>query len=83
MPRLDPANQRIVDLGQRLFGDNWQSALGRMCGLSAPYLSLISRNKRPVTEAVNDAIITGLRNEAKQMRERAVEFIAAANDFYR
>ena len=71
MPRLDPAAQRIVDLGQRLFGDNWQSKFGRMTGLSQTYVSMIAKGERPVTEAVHDAVTAGLKAESKRLRAQA------------
>ena len=81
MPKLDPTAQRIVALGKQLYGDSWQGAFARMCGLSRPYVTRIAAGERPVTEAVNLAIVSGLRAEARKMKERSAEFTAAANDF--
>jgi hypothetical protein len=71
MPKLDPALQRIVDLGDKLFGDNWQSAFARMCGLSASCLNRITNSDRPVTDATHAAVRAGLKAESKRLRERA------------
>ena len=81
MPRLNPEAQRIVDLGQKLYGDNWQSTFARMTQLSKSYIGFSANGDRPVTKAVHAAVIAGLRAEAKRLRARAAEFNAAAEAF--
>ena len=81
MPKLDADAQRIVDLGQRLFGDNWQSKFGRMTGLSQTYVSMIAKGERPVTEAVHDAVTAGLKAESKRLRAQADELREMWNDY--
>jgi len=39
---LSPAANKIVELGQRLYGDQWQSPFARMTGLSQAYISKIA-----------------------------------------
>jgi hypothetical protein len=81
MPRLNPEAQRIVDLGRKIFGDNWQSAFGRMTGLSKPYVNFIATGNRPVTQAVAVAVIEGLRAEVKRLNAQAA-MVAGLSEKY-
>jgi transcriptional regulator with XRE-family HTH domain len=71
MPRIDPENQRVAVLGEALFGPRWHTEFAKMTGVSRPYVSLIAKGKRPVTDEVRKAIIAGLKQQADQTRRRA------------
>jgi hypothetical protein len=51
-----------------------------MCGLSRPYVSMIARGERSVTQTVAVAV-RGLRDEVKRLRARAAE-VAALSEKY-
>jgi predicted transcriptional regulator len=78
---LSPAANKIVELGQRLYGDQWQSPFARMTGLSQAYISKIAAGDRPVTDAVHDAVTAGLKAESKRLRAQADELRAMWNDY--
>jgi hypothetical protein len=71
MPKLHPDNQKVVDLGLAMFGARWHSDFARMIGLSRPYVSLIAKGKRPVSEEVKKAITAMIRKKANELRRRA------------
>jgi transcriptional regulator with XRE-family HTH domain len=61
---LDRDQKRLVELGQRLFGDEgWQREFARASGLSHQLVSKIARGKQSVTDATRDKVIAGLRRE--------------------
>lgn len=69
MPRLDPDQQRLKDLGERLFGTEFHGKLARLSLVSRSYISQIVRGDRPVTPAVENAITAGIRREVKRLRD--------------
>jgi transcriptional regulator with XRE-family HTH domain len=69
--KLHPDNQRVVDFGTALFGKRWHTEFANMTGLSRPYISLIAKGKRPVSEEVKKAITAGIRKKANELRRRA------------
>jgi DNA-binding transcriptional regulator YdaS (Cro superfamily) len=75
-PKLDPMNQRVVDLGKALFGARWHSDLARLIGVSRPYVSLLAKGKRPVTPRVRKAIVAALKTTSKEHRRRAYDALA-------
>lgn len=68
MPRLEPAQQLFVALGENLFGKNWQRKFARMTGLSRSHVDMISKGKQPVTESVRLDVLAGLSNEINRRR---------------
>ena len=69
MPRLDREQQKLKDLGERLFGTEFHGKLARMSQVSRSYISQIVRGDRPVTAAVENAIDDGIRREIKRLRD--------------
>ncbi len=74
----DRDTHRFVELGQRLFGDDWHGKMARMTAFSRPYITMLAKGGgveggRPVTDAVKAAVKKGLRAEIKRLRGRAVE----------
>jgi hypothetical protein len=67
---LDRDQQRLVSLGQRLHGDEWHGKFARMVQLSRPYISMIARGERPVTDEVKAAVVKGLQLELRRLRKR-------------
>jgi DNA-binding transcriptional regulator YdaS (Cro superfamily) len=78
---LDHDQKLFVALGQRLCGDDWNGKFARMIGLSRPYVSMIARGDRPVTQTVAVAVIEGLRAEVKRLNAQAA-IVAALADKY-
>ena len=71
MPRSRDAD-KIVLLGENLFGADWQSPFGRMAGIPRSLLSMIASSERAVTPAVREKVAAGLRAEIRRLRTRAV-----------
>jgi hypothetical protein len=71
MPRLNHDNQLVVDFGKAMFGTRWHTEFAKMTGLSRPYISLIAKGKRPVTDEVRKAIKEGIKKKAHELRKRA------------
>jgi hypothetical protein len=69
MPRLDHDQQRLKDLGERLFGAEFHGKLARLSLVSRSYISQIVRGDRAATPAVENAITAGIRREIKRLRE--------------
>jgi hypothetical protein len=70
---LDRDQSRFVNLGIRLFGEqDWHADFARWTGLSRPYVSMIARGERPVTDAVKAAVVAGLKTELRRVRERGM-----------
>jgi len=69
MSKLDRDQQRLKDLGERLFGNEFHGKLARMSLVSRSYISQIVRGDRPVTGAVEHAIVDGIRREIKLLRD--------------
>jgi hypothetical protein len=76
VPRLDPLNQHVVDVGIAMFGTRWHTEFAKLTGLSRPYISLIAKGKRPVTPAVRKAIVAGLKTASQEQRRRAYDVLA-------
>jgi transcriptional regulator with XRE-family HTH domain len=66
---LDHDQQRLKDLGERLFGAEFHGKLARLSLVSRSYISQIVRGDRPVTPAVENAITAGIRREVKRLRD--------------
>ncbi|WP_159011794.1 hypothetical protein [Bradyrhizobium sp. S69] len=69
---LDLDQRRFVSLGFKLFGDDWHGKFARMIDLSRPYVSMIAKGDRPVTDAVKAAVIKGLHAELRALRARGM-----------
>jgi len=81
MARRSSEARRIVDLGQKIYGDNWQSSFARMTGLSKSYVGFIAKGDRPVTQTVAVAVIRGLRAEVKRLNEQAAAMKAMSEKY--
>jgi hypothetical protein len=79
----DRDTHRLVELGFDLFGLDWHGKFARMTKLSRPYISMIARGERPVTDAVKSAVAKGMLAEIKQLRGRAVEITKLLAEYER
>jgi hypothetical protein len=76
--KLSPRARRLIDAGEVLAGERWQSALSRAAGVSQSYLAMIATGDRPVTDEVEYKIAAGLMKEADRLRLTAkkLDYIA-------
>jgi hypothetical protein len=63
---------KIVVLGETMFGADWQSPFARMTGIARSLVSMIAGGDRAVTDGVRARVSAGLRAEIKRLRTRAV-----------
>jgi transcriptional regulator with XRE-family HTH domain len=82
MPRSREAD-KIVLLGETLFGADWQSQFARMTGIARSLISMIAAGDRAVTDGVRQKVSAGLRAEIKRLRTRAVTVTELLKEYER
>jgi hypothetical protein len=86
MPRSRPRSRdadKIVVVGETLWGVLWQSPFARVAGVPRSLLSMIASGERAVTDSVREKVSAGLRAEIKRLHTRAATVAKLLKEYER